>query len=178
MDFSIFIESYNLDQYLCCAACRVRLFVTVWTAGGQAARFFSPWDFSIKYTGVRCHFLLHYLFQNIFITPRETPSPHSLLSASPWQQPPTAFCPYGFSCLISMDSLCGHNVWPFFAEHHVCKVHPCCNLHPYLIHFYGWIVQIYNILFTHLPGDGYLDFSGFLTIVTGASVNIPRHIFV
>ena len=40
------------------------------------------------------------------------------------------------------------------------------------------IVQIYNILFTHLPGDGYLDFSGFLTIVTGASVNIPRHIFV
>ena len=28
------------------------------------------------------------------------------------------------------------------------------------------IVRIYNILFTHLPGDGYLNFSYFLTIVT------------
>lgn len=28
------------------------------------------------------------------------------------------------------------------------------------------IVQIYSICFTHLPGDGYLDFSYFLTIVT------------
>ena len=34
------------------------------------------------------------------------------------------------------------------------------------------------MLFTHLPGDGYLDFSYFLTIVTGASVNIHGHIFV
>ena len=97
MDFSIFIELYSLDHYLCCAARHVRLFVTVWAAGGQAARLFYPWDFSGKYTGVGCHFLLHYLLQNIFITPRGTPSPHSLRSPSPWQ-PPTAFCPDGFSC--------------------------------------------------------------------------------
>ena len=46
--FSIFIVLYSLDHYLCCAARRVRFFVTIWATGGQAARLFYPWDFSGK----------------------------------------------------------------------------------------------------------------------------------
>ena len=118
---------------LCCSPCPILCDYLGYRRPGCQALL--PMGFFRQVTGVGCHFLLHYLLQNIFITPRGTPSPHSL-------RPPALgnhrllSVPMGFPVLhfISMDS---YNVWPFFTEHHVYKVHPRCNLHQYLIHFYG-----------------------------------------
>ena len=135
MDFSIFIVLYSLDHYLCCAARRVRFFVTIWATGGQAARLFYPWDFSgklldwvaISSSTIYCRTFLSPLEEPHLPIPFDPPAlgNHRLLSV-----------PMGFPVLhfISLDS---YNVWPFFTEHHVYKVHPRCNLHQYLIHFYG-----------------------------------------
>ena len=135
MDFSIFIESYSLDHYLCCAARHVRLFVTV---GLQAARLpgssthgifqasILEWV-AISSSTIYCRTFLSPLEEPHLPIPFDPPAlgNHRLLSV-----------PMGFPVLhfISMDS---YNVWPFFTEHHVCKVHPRCNLHQYLIHFCG-----------------------------------------